>query len=129
MNAARTFTALLTAATLFAGPAIPALASDDDVVRRTGSCTARSNFELKGKHDDGRLEIEYEVDTTRIGRVWRVRLFDNGNRIFAGRRTTTAPSGSFTVEIRRPNLAGTDHIRARAVDTVNGEICRGRIEL
>jgi hypothetical protein len=129
MKLYRTFAAILTAAALVAGPMSPALASDADVVRRSGDCSGRSNWELKGKHDDGRLEIEYEVDTPRVGREWRVRLTDNGNVIFRGTRTTNAASGSFTVDIRRPNLSGPDVIRGRAVDTVNGEICRGRITL
>ena len=130
MNPVRSTLALATAAAMLVAPAGPAFArGGDDVIRRSGSCTSNSNWELKGKHDDGLLEIEYEVDQNINGRQWRVRLTDNGERIFRGRRTTTAPSGSFTVEIRRPNLAGPDVIRARAVDTVTGEICRGRIEL
>ena len=130
MNPVRSTLAALTAAALFAAPASPALASgNDDVTLRRGQCSETSNWKLKGKHDDGRLEMEYEVDTAVIGREWSVQLTDNGNVIFRGLRTTTAPSGSFEVDIRRADLAGTDVIRGRAVDSVTGEVCYGRIDL
>jgi hypothetical protein len=94
--------------------AAPASASGGGGVRVSGSCTGGGVFELKAKHDDGRIEVEYEVDTNRAGQVWSVRLTDNGVTVFSGTAKTIAPSGSFTVRRSIANRAGTDTIRARA---------------
>ena len=59
-----------------------------------GVCSGSSSSKLKVKPDNGRLEVEFEVDSNKVGQNWNVRLFDNGTRFFAGTRTTMAPSGS-----------------------------------
>ena len=41
-------------------------------------------------------------------------MFHNGTRVLAGRRTTHAPSGSFTVRVLTANTAATDRVVARA---------------
>jgi hypothetical protein len=104
---------------------VAASASGGDAVRASGSCSGSAVWKLKAKHDNGRVEVEFEVDSNRVGQTWRVRLSDNGERFFAGTRTTQAPSGSFTVHRFTANRAGPDVIRARAV---HGEqVCRGTV--
>jgi hypothetical protein len=120
-------TAALTGLVLVA-PAANASGGTPDV-RASGTCTIGATWKLKAKPDDGRLSIEFEVDSNRVGQTWSVRVTDNGNRIFAGTRKTLAPSGSFSVEMLRPNPAGADTIRARAVNTVNGSVCVGHVTL
>jgi len=100
-----------------------------DGVRATGTCTINSTSKLKAKHDDGRIEVEFEVDQNRNNRLWTVRIWDDGVRVFTGTRRTVAPSGSFTVERRIPNRAGTDTIVARAVNASTGEVCRAKVNL
>jgi hypothetical protein len=104
--------------------AAPAVAGDRDVIRE-GACSGGSDWKLKLSPEDGRLEVEFEVDSNVVGQTWRVRLFQNGSRFFAGTRQTTGPSGSF--ELRRvvDNTAGTDSFRARAVNAATGEVCVG----
>jgi len=109
-------------------PAVPVTAGDDDVIRR-GSCSGRSTWKLKLSPENGRIEVEYEVDQNRNGQRWRVRLFHNGERFFAGVRTTQAPSGSFEVHRVVNDAAGTDTIRARAKNPATDELCRGRATL
>jgi hypothetical protein len=105
----------------------PATARGDDEVISRGQCTLGGDWKLKAKPDDGRIEVEFEVDTNRVGQRWKVRMSDNRVRFFAGRRTTQAPSGSFSVERRTANRAGQDVIRARAVRGDN--VCAGRVTL
>ena len=112
------------AASVFAS-APPALASDDDVERR-GACSGASDWELKLSPEDGRIEVEYEIDQNVNDQTWRVRIRQNGELIFAGRRMTRAPSGSFEVEILAANTAGTDHFRAAGADLTTDETCVGR---
>lgn len=105
------------------GPA--ALAKGTDPVVKSGACTGSATWKLKAKHDNGRIEIEFQVDSNRAGQKWRVRLSDNGTRIFRDVRTTQPPSGSFTVHKLTRNRTGPDVIRARAV---HGEqVCRGSV--
>lgn len=115
---------LTTALVLTMAGATPALAKDGDVIRR-GACSGASDWKLKLSPQDGGIEVEYEVDSNVVGQTWRVRLFQNGERIFAGLRTTKAPSGSFTVRVVASDTAGTDSFRGRAVNTATGESCGG----
>jgi hypothetical protein len=98
-----------------------------DAVRANGGCDGGTAvWKLKGKTEDaGLIEVEYEVDSNVVGQEWQVRLTDNGDRFFRGTRTTGGASGSFTVHKNANDQAGSDVIRARAV---NGEqVCRGHI--
>lgn len=119
------------AATLFAGVvAGPALAKGGGGdVRASGHCSAASTWKLKAKPDDGRLEIEMEVDSNRVGQKWVVNLTDNRVRIFAGNRVTKAPSGSFGVEVRAANRAGVDRIVGTARNPATGERCTGVVRI
>jgi hypothetical protein len=112
------------AATVFAS-APAASAGDDDVIKR-GACSGASDWKLKLSPEDGRIEVEFEVDQNVNGQVWKVAIRHNGERIFAGRRTTKAPSGSFEVRVLAPNTPGTDRFRAAATNLSSGETCVGR---
>ena len=75
--------------------ATPAFASGGGGgVSPSGACTNGGHFKLKAKHDDGKIEMEYEVDPNRAGQVWAVRITDNGAVVVAQHATTAGPSGS-----------------------------------
>jgi hypothetical protein len=101
-----------------------AFAKDGDVIRR-GACSGASDWKLKLSPENGRIEVEYEVDSNKVGQTWRVRLFHDGNRFFAGTRTTAGASGSFEVRKVVDNHSGTDSFRARATNVASGEVCGG----
>lgn len=101
----------------------PASARGDDDVITTGSCSAGADWKVKVKTDDGRLEVEGEVDSNRVGQTWRWTIRHNGSVSARGRATTAGRSGSFSVERRVVDLAGTDRIAFRA--TYAGQTCRG----
>ena len=90
-----------------------------------GTCSGASSSKLKLSEEDGRIEVEFEVDQNRNDVRWTVslrRVTAAGPRLLAsGTRITRAPSGSF--EFRRvvADRAGADTIRARA--TRAGEVC------
>jgi hypothetical protein len=113
---------LAAALALSVAGAAPALAKDGDVIRR-GSCSGSTDWKLKLSPEDGRIEVEYEVDSNRVGQRWRVKIFKNGNVIFRGARTTKGQSGSFEVRVVTSNRPGKDAFRVRA--THAGEVCRG----
>ncbi|MDQ1744851.1 MAG: hypothetical protein QOE23_3190 [Pseudonocardiales bacterium] len=105
--------------------AAPAQARGSDAVEARGTCGAGVTWKLKAKHEDGRIEVEYEVDSNRVGQLWTVSLTDNTVRVFSGQRRTVAPSGSFTVRVLTADRAGTDVIRSRA--TFGTQTCTGAV--
>jgi hypothetical protein len=112
-------------ALLIGGSAVPTLAKDGDVIRR-GACSGASDWKLKLSEENGRIEVEYEVDQNRVGDAWRVRIRHDDVLVFTRTRKTRAPSGSFEVRILQRNRAGDDVFRGRAVNLRTGEVCGGR---
>ena len=113
----------LTAAVAALAIGSPALAKEGDILVR-GSCTGPSNAKLKLSEENGRIEVEFEVDQNRNGVAWAIVLQRNGARVAQLTRTTRAPSGSFEARRVVANGAGADVIRARA--TRAGETCTAR---
>lgn len=97
---------------------------DDDrrELRVRGACDAGATAKLKVKHDDGRLEVEFEVDQNRNGVTWNVQLRRNGAVAVQTRATTRGPSGSFSVERKITDGAGADRVTARATSPA-GQVC------
>ena len=119
---------ILTAAALVAAAALavtPAALAKDRDVRVNGSCTGATTSKLKLSEEDGRIEVEFEVDQNRNGVRWQVQLFRNGTRVAAVARRTRPPSGSFEVRRVVANGPGTDRIRAVAT-RASGERCAVR---
>jgi hypothetical protein len=100
-----------------------------DAVRTHGGCDGSPTWKLKAKPDDGRIEVEAEVDSNRAGQVWDWTLKHNGSISSRGHGTTAGASGSFSVQRRMTNLAGTDHFVFRAERRSTGQVCRGTIAL
>src|SRR5215203_629231 len=59
----------------------PAVADDDDdrEIRREGSCDAGTQWKVKAKNDDGRIEFEGEVDSNKTGQTWSWKMKHNGS--------------------------------------------------
>jgi len=128
MNHIRTALAATTIAVVgFTGVGVaPAFAGDDEVIRR-GDCSGSADWKLKVKTDDGRLEVEGEVDSNVNGQTWHWRILRNGNVAARGTAQTTRRSGSFSVERRVTNGAGNDRIGFRARSARAGQTCSGHL--
>jgi hypothetical protein len=108
--------------------AAPAFASGGGGgVSSSGACTSGGHFELKAKHDDGRIEMEYQVDSDHAGQVWAVRITDNGAVVVSRHATTAGPSGSFTIRKFIADKPGSDKIHAHA--TFMDRTCGGAVTL
>jgi hypothetical protein len=106
---------------LAAGPAN----AGDDEVRREGSCSGRSDWELRIRLDDGRFRVRWRVDSGIPGQTWRMRVFHDGERIAAATRTTNR-DGEATIDLLGvPNHAGEDVFRGRARNPNTEETCSG----
>ena len=119
----RLVTAVLLAA--IALPA-PAFANDGDVIRR-GGCTSGADWKLKASPEDGRIEVEAEVDSSVNGQDWKWRMLHNGSVTARGKATTSGPSGSFEVRRVVVNLKGEDVLKFRARNPASGEKCSGSL--
>ena len=86
--------------------------------------SAGTEWKIKAKADDGRIEVEAEIDSNKVGQSWSWKFKDNGSVFATGTSTTTSPSGSFEVERKPANKAGTDNFVFRAVHPKSGEVCR-----
>jgi hypothetical protein len=132
MNARSTITGAAAAASLaLSGWGVVALAGTASAkgveVRTSGTCPGSGAWRLEAKAEDRAIELEYELDTNRVGQHWRVNLSDNGVVVGSGTFVTTAPSGSFEVRRVVVNRSGTDRFTATATNTATGATCRGAL--
>jgi hypothetical protein len=103
--------------------ALGAPAKDGDI-RVAGTCTKASSAKLKLSSEDGRIEIEFEVDQNRVGRTWVVVIRQNGAVIRRLTKVTRAPSGSFEARVVTRNRVGADRFVVSA--SRSGETCSAR---
>lgn len=102
-------------------PMGPALAKDNRAeVRTSGQCTSAAVWKLKAKEDDGGVEVEFEIDTNVVGQAWDYTLSGPSGVLSSGTRTTTAPSGSFSVEVQSTGAVTDAFV---GVATFNGQTC------
>lgn len=131
----KSLTRIAGAATITAGLAfamtVPAQASHGGGggVEHSGTCSAGSQWKLKAKSDDGQIEVEAEIDTNQAGQVWAWRIVDNGSVVAKGKSTTQPPSGSFSINRRVADQAGSDKFVLKAHTASTGETCKGKVTL
>jgi hypothetical protein len=106
----------------------PAFAKSGEV-RKSGVCSGHSTWKLKAAPDNGRLQVEFEVDSNVVGQTWNWKLFDNNAQVAAGTSKTVAPSGSFDVRRLIANKSGADNIRARATNPASHDVCQGALSI
>ncbi|MEI2702832.1 MAG: hypothetical protein V9E83_10575 [Baekduia sp.] len=100
----------------------------DGLVSAAGDCSGSARTKLQAKPDDGRLEVEFEVDQNRSGVRWTVTIRRNDRVVVNTTRRTAGASGSFSVERKIANPAGTDTISARAVSS-SGQTCTAKLRV
>jgi hypothetical protein len=103
-------------------PVAFARGGDHRALRIQGVCTQQSTSKLKIKREDGRLEVEFEVDQNQTGVPWTVTLSRNDAVVKTLTATTQAPSGSFEIRGRLRGRLGTDTIKVVAMSP-SGETC------
>jgi hypothetical protein len=114
--------AVLTAGSAVLAVAPVASAKNGDGIRVSGVCKQNSTSKLKLSGEDGKVEVEFEVDQNRNGVPWKVSLRRNGKVVTSTTATTRAPSGSFSLRRVIPGAHGA----FVAVATRSGERCTAR---
>jgi hypothetical protein len=97
---------------------------------KIGACTIRSTSKLKANAPrNGRIQVEFEVESHVSGQTWTVVLKDNGATFFSGSKTTQAPGGSFEAKASAKDQAGVDSIAASATNPATGETCTASVSV
>ena len=112
---------------MLSAAAAPAVAKDGDV-RREGSCSPSGTWKVKASPEDGRIEVEGEVDSNRNGQSWHWSIRHNGSIVATGpaqdRRPPAAPSRYAACW---PTAAGTDTFVFTARRAGTQQVCRGTV--
>ena len=101
--------------------ATPVASAKDGDIRAAGVCTKSSTSKIKLSEENGRIEVEFEVDQNRNGVRWSVAIRQRGQVVRRLVRSTRGPSGSFEARVVLPDGPGGDRISASA--TRRGESC------
>ena len=121
MSYLRTTTAAVGATALLAVPATMLIASPAQAVDRSERCDG-ARIELSVEKDDGRFEVEADVDNAPRGSQWRIVLKQDGNT-FTNVVRTADNEGDVSVDRNRPNTAGKDVFKLKANKVGTGGSC------
>jgi hypothetical protein len=91
---------------------------------RTGHCSGAADWEIEVYHEDGRVEVEFEVDHSRSGATWRWTMKNDGTVFAHGKAKIKAHRDSFSASRLTANGPRHDHIVVRAVNVATGQVCR-----
>ena len=127
MRSSIRLTVVAVVATLVPVAGISAAEAGDDEVIRQGASSGSADWKIKAKSDDGRIEVEAEIDSNRSGQRWKWSLKRNGEREARGHSTTRGRSGSFEVERKTADAPGGDSFRFRAKHPATGQVCVARV--
>ena len=128
ITTARRLTATAATASLLALPAVALSASPAAAVQNQKSC-AGANVKLEAERDDGRHEVQVDIDNGQRGERWRVKLFQNGDRFVNVVRTVGGDDRDIDLDRDRRNTAGTDTYKLRAKNLRTGGACTLRVTL
>ncbi|NHC21647.1 hypothetical protein G6553_00480 [Nocardioides sp. IC4_145] len=108
MTHARTVTAALAAASLIAAPlALAAPAHADGPEKEREFRVAGADVDFSVEKDDGRFEIDVDIDDARPGSKWRVVLRHDGKR-FHNKVHRADSDGDIDIDKRRRDTKGAD---------------------
>lgn len=98
-----------------------AMAKTGDVIKRA-NCPGSAKSKLKASPENGRIEVEYEIDNAVAGERWKIILKKGNRKIFKGVRTV---NGAREIKVRKvtSNGAGTERISAKARNLNTGAQC------
>lgn len=127
MNLLQKTTTTLAASALLAVPALVVAATPASAVERSGTCSG-ARFELSAEKDDGRFEVEADIDNARPGSKWRVILKHDG-RTYYNKVRTADREGDISADFNRRNTAGKDVFKLTVKKVGSSTACSRTITL
>lgn len=119
---------------LAVGAAVVAPTASAAEAKRTGTCSAGSSWEADAEHDDGGIEVDWEVKTRQVGVRWIATISHNGSRVLKDVGITTRDHdrgyrASTDWDLDQPDEPGADRFVLRAQNIATGEVCRAELVL
>lgn len=106
----------------------PVAAGDAGQVQREGSCSGNADWRLEVEPEDGGLQVDLRIrQDDQPGRVWDIRIRQNGERFFRANRTTDE-DGEIRIRRQRPDTAGDDRFFFKAIGP-GGQVCAGGLTI
>lgn len=126
MSTIRRTTAALATTALVAGPlaVLTASPASADAEKSRDFRVAGAKVDFDVEKDDGRFEVQVDIDDARPGSRWRVVLRHDGKRFFKDVRRADG-EGDVEIERNRRNTAGKDVFKVR-VKKVGGPAAKTR---
>ncbi|WP_139977919.1 hypothetical protein [Nocardioides litoris] len=121
MNPLRTTAATLAATALVATPLAVLTAAPAQAAEKSGRCDG-ATFKLEVEKDDGRYEIDTDIDDARPGSQWRIVLKQDGRTLANVVRRADSDGDVDGVDRERRDTRGTDRfvLRVNKVGTSGG---------
>jgi hypothetical protein len=113
---------------LFADRPFAAVAKHGGEVRVAGVCSSGATSKLRLRSGDNGIQLQFEVDHSRAGVLWRVVIVHERRIAWRGAARTTRPDGSFEVSKTLGDLPGSDAVTASAWGP-RGLVCRAAATL
>jgi hypothetical protein len=107
---------------------VPAFAHDnhDHSIIRQSACGGGVKSKLAADDENGRIEVEYEIDDARPGDIWLIVIRKNGAVILRTRKRVNA-AGDAAVRVLTTNGSGNERIAAGATRVGGGGKCGGSL--
>lgn len=125
MSTIRRSVAALTLAGLTAAPLAVLTAAPASAVEREGRCDG-AEFQLEVERDNGRFDVDADIDDATPGSKWRVILKHEGRNFYNVQRTADS-DGDISVDRTRPNTRGADTFVMKINKVGTGGSCTHRI--
>ncbi len=116
---------LLTALLVLSGLVLPPTFAHDDhdhSIIRQSACGGGVKSKLSASPENGRIEVEYEVDNAQPGDTWRIVIRKNGAVILRTQKRVNA-AGDAEVRVLTANGNGNERIVASATRVGGGGSC------
>ena len=108
--------------------AAPATAGGAGAAEREGNCTSSAEWRLEVEREDGGLQVDLRIrQDDQAGRMYDIRIRQNGNKFFDANRTTNA-DGEIRLRRQRPNTAGSDTFSFKALGP-GTIVCHGSVTI
>lgn len=125
--AVATTTALGAGLLLAAAPTASAAAAGVEREKR-GTCSEGSVWELQLEREHGRVEVDFEADSTTSGSTWKVKVKHNGKVDYRSTRVSDR-EGEFEVDRLLTDKPGKDKVVVRTKNAATGEVCRAKLKI
>lgn len=107
---------------------LPAFAHDghDHALVRQSACGGGVKSKISASPENGRIELEYEVDNAQPGDTWKIVIRKNGAVILRTQKRVNA-AGNAEVRVLTPNGNGNERIKATATRVGGGGSCAANV--